>query len=75
MTPKTRKLYKSEKGKLIKLSDENFNATCISCGSTKDINLWPHRNGHRNMVGFVFACAKCVDVVRDVTLTIHGIRG
>jgi len=66
----------SENSTLVdKLSGETFNATCIHCGETNKIQLWPHRNGHGNMIGFVFACDGCADVVRRVTLEIHGIRG
>ena len=31
--------------------DEMYNATCIHCGDTTDIQMWPHRNGHGMMVG------------------------
>lgn len=65
----------SEKTSINKTSNDEYNATCIHCGGTKDIQLWPHRNGHGNMIGFVFACAGCKDVVRGVTMEIHGIRG
>ena len=65
----------SEMSKVDKLGDEVFNATCIHCGDTTDIQLWPHRNGHGMMIGFVFACAACAHIVRGVTMEIHGIRG
>ncbi len=56
-------------------TDVVFDATCVSCGSTSNIHLWPHRNGHNHMVGFVFACAGCQDIMPPVTMDIHGIRG
>ena len=65
----------SEKSRVEKTSNETFNATCIHCGETTDIQLWPHRNGHGNMIGFVFACAGCADIVRGITMEIHEIRG
>lgn len=70
--------YPSEHGKIAlkEVADEgSFNATCIHCGATENIQLWPHRNGHGDMVGMVFACAACTDVVRGIWLEIHGIRG
>jgi hypothetical protein len=27
------------------------------------------------MIGFVFACSACADIVRGITMEIHGIRG
>ena len=69
------KLNESEMGHIEKTQDAKYNATCIHCGDTKDIQLWPHRNGHGNMIGFVFACAGCADVVKGVWMQIHGIRG
>ena len=56
-------------------TDKQYNAACIHCGETKDIRLWPHRNGHGDMIGLVFACAGCADIVRGITLEIHGVRG
>lgn len=64
-------MYTSE---ISKLSDNVFDATCIHCGSTKNIQLWPHRNGHGMMVGFVFACSACQEIVKGIKLIIEGIR-
>jgi hypothetical protein len=68
-------IYESEKGKVEKLNDDDYSAACISCGETKDIQLWPHRNGHGCLIGFVFACKGCKDIVPGITMSIHGIRG
>jgi hypothetical protein len=71
-----RELYQSEIGTIVK-GDERakYNACCISCGATDRIELWPHRNGHGDMVGFIFACRGCAGVVKGITLHIQGIRG
>lgn len=77
---KDRELHPSEQGKVCK-ADLNpdlglkYNATCISCGEHENIQLWPHRNGHGDMIGFVFGCDKCADIVQNVTMIIEGIRG
>lgn len=70
-----RMVHPSERGSVDKQSAEKFNATCIHCGATDNIQMWPHRNEHGDMIGFVFACAGCADIVRGITLEIHGIRG
>ena len=66
---------KSEETSISKLNSEEYNATCISCGSTDHIQLWPHRNVYGQLIGFVFACSGCVEIVKHVTLKIKGIRG
>jgi len=67
--------YDSEKSTVQKLNaDVKYNACCISCGSTKDIELWPHRNGHGHMVGFIFACSGCQGIVKGIRLLIEGVR-
>lgn len=45
--------------KVEKLSDLDFTIQCVSCGETKDIQMWPHRNKEGRMVGFLFFCSKC----------------
>jgi hypothetical protein len=30
--------------KVEKLSDLDFTIQCVSCGETKDVQMWPHRN-------------------------------
>jgi hypothetical protein len=71
-----RERYPSEKSTVTKeRADVFYAASCILCGSTKDIELWPHRNGHEMMVGMVFACKGCREIVQGVSLTIEGIRG
>jgi len=70
--------YPSEEGHIALnevVSEKSFIATCIHCGATDNINLWPHRNGHGDMIGLVFACAGCADIVHGITMEIHGIRG
>lgn len=62
-------------GHVEKLLDKDYNAACVSCGSTKDIQLWPHRNGHGMMIGFLFVCALCADVAPNLKMKIMGIRG
>ena len=65
----------SERSNIVNASKDKYSATCIHCGATDNINLWPHRNGHGDLIGFVFACESCQDVVKGVWLEIHGIRG
>lgn len=68
-------MYPSQISKVEKImSDSMYNATCIHCGSVKDIQLWPHRNGQGKMVGFVFACSSCEEIVKGVRFFIEGIR-
>jgi hypothetical protein len=67
---------KSENLKIEKKDEDAvYNATCIHCGDTDGIQLWPHRNGHGNMIGIVFACAACAEVVKGVNMEVRGIRG
>jgi len=54
--------------------EAQYNMTCISCGSTKDIQWWPHRNGHGMLVGFVFACPACKHIVEGMRLDMPGVR-
>lgn len=53
-----------------KLTDEDFTVYCISCGSNRDLQMWPHRNEKQHMVGWVFACMKCEKKLPDATLSI-----
>jgi hypothetical protein len=69
-------LYDSEKAHVDKLEPNAiYDATCIHCGETNHIHLWPHRNGHGQMIGMIFACRNCSEIVKGIEFTIHGIRG
>lgn len=49
--------------------EQPFIAHCISCAGTDNICLIPHRaNG--NMVGLIFACAKCAPALYDASLLV-----
>ncbi len=52
--------------KVERLSNLDFTIQCVSCGETKDIQMWPHRNLEGKMVGFLFFCAKCSGVAPGV---------
>ena len=54
--------------------EEKFEATCLDCGSTKNIQMHAHRNGHGDMVGFIFLCVKCSGKADMITMEINGIR-
>jgi hypothetical protein len=49
--------------------DTDFDATCVFCGGTKRIQLWPHRDGAERMVGFVFVCNACKEYADGCKLT------
>lgn len=61
----------------VKKADDSatYNATCISCGGTANIQLWPHRDEHGSMIGFVFGCSGCEGVLPGVKMDLRGIRG
>ena len=68
--------YLSEKGHIQKVDGSiSYNAECISCGETDKLELWPHRNGHGGMIGFVFLCQGCKSFASGISMDIHGIRG
>jgi len=70
-----RQQYPSETGTIRKqLPAVDYNARCISCGSASMIGLWPHRNGHGHMIGFVFLCHECSDLAPGIHMDIHGVR-
>ena len=52
--------------KVEKLSDLDFTIQCVSCGSTKDIQVWPHRNKQGSMVGCLYFCQKCSHIAPGV---------
>ena len=68
-------LYPSEQGHIQKIDDtKTYNAECIHCGETDHIELWPHRNGHGGMVGFIFLCSGCKELAPNIEIEIKGIR-
>jgi len=48
-------------------------ATCISCGSTNGIELWPHRTDSGEMVGFIFVCSACEGLAMKARIITHGV--
>lgn len=68
-------MYESEKSSVCGPTGKFSPMTCIHCGETKNVEMWAHRNGHGDLIGFVFACAACEQIVQGVTMRIYGIRG
>lgn len=66
--------YPSEEGKVGNVVDEIFLASCIDCGSKTNITMHAHRNGHGDMIGFIFLCDKCSHKAETITMRISGIR-
>lgn len=57
-------------GTINKLSDKDFTIACVHCGTTSDIQMWPHRDDNGKMVGLVFACSECSSMVPGATVTV-----
>lgn len=52
-----------------KLTDADTTMYCAACGSSHDIQLWPHRDKEGRMVGLVAFCKKCQTLAANTTCT------
>lgn len=60
--------------RIYKLSDEVFNLACVHCGITTNLQAWPHRDNKGEIVGLVFACSACSNVIPGATVAITYIQ-
>lgn len=58
-----------------RISSMDYDATCLNCGSTDKIQLFPHRNGCNKMVGMIFLCNDCTGLATETTVIISCIGG
>ena len=69
------------KGKVVRevQEDESYDdfkycATCVWCGGTRDIEMWPHydmKYSPPRMIGIVYLCLKCTKYADKITIEIH----
>ena len=45
----------------------DYTVHCIHCGSQSDLKMMAHRIG-KKVVGFVYVCGDCVDIVEGMDL-------
>jgi hypothetical protein len=38
---------------------DDYTMACIRCGADRSLQMWPHRNKHGHLVGWVLACGNC----------------
>ena len=43
---------------------------CVHCGTTKGLKMIPHRDRKEYIVGWLFTCYNCVDLMVDKTVAI-----
>jgi hypothetical protein len=41
-----------------------FEMRCVECGESKNLTMLPHRDKCDNMVGVLYACGDCMEIVR-----------
>lgn len=46
----------------------DYVASCLICGRQEKIRLWPHRNQTGQLVGFVFGCQTCDEIISESKL-------
>ncbi len=47
---------------------------CVLCGATRNLVMIPHRDNLKRLVGWVFGCIACTDLLynSDITISIEG---
>lgn len=60
---------------LSQVGKDSVHWTCIFCGkSEKGMPMWPHKNEHGMIVGFVFICESCLGYSGGLTLLVRGLK-
>ena len=58
---------------LVREPPADFRVACWVCGSPANLEMYAHRNQDGQVVGWLFACAKCAPQVADKDMVIEAV--
>ena len=59
-------------GVIVKLTNNDYNVSCVMCGTQEKLLMYPHRLKDNKMVGFVYVCHKHEKEVQDMYIHLYN---